>query len=197
VFALYQQVTPQDIRTMAAKYFTETNRTIVTLASKTGIAVMARRILFVLMLGALLQTPAFTQAPSVLQPGTSPLIVFRILFTTGAAYDAAGKEGLASLTAALLAEGGSRSMTYQQIVDAMYPMATSVNWQVDKEMTVFSGTTHVENLDKYYALLKQMLLDPGFRLEDFTRVRDAAVNFIKVSLRESNDEELGRNISTT
>jgi zinc protease len=36
VFALYQQVTPQDIRTMAAKYFTETNRTIVTLASKTG-----------------------------------------------------------------------------------------------------------------------------------------------------------------
>jgi zinc protease len=153
---------------------------------------MARRILFVLMLGALLQTPAFTQAPSVLQPGTSPLIVFRILFTTGAAYDAAGKEGLASLTAALLAEGGSRSMTYQQIVDAMYPMATSVNWQVDKEMTVFSGTTHVENLDKYYALLKQMLLDPGFRLEDFTRVRDAAVNFIKVSLRESNDEELGK-----
>src|SRR5690242_21039071 len=41
-----------------------------------------------------------------------------------------------SLTAAMLAEGGSRSMTYQQIVDAMYPMATSVNWQVDKEMTV-------------------------------------------------------------
>ena len=65
-----------------------------------------------------------------------------------------------------------------------------MNWQVDKEMTVFSGTTHVENLDKYYALLKDMLLDPGFRQEDFTRVRDAAVNFLKVSLRESNDEEL-------
>ena len=36
VFALYQQVMPQDIRTMAAKYFTENNRTIVTLASKAG-----------------------------------------------------------------------------------------------------------------------------------------------------------------
>ena len=36
VFALYQQVTPQDIRSMAAKYLTETNRTIVTLATKTG-----------------------------------------------------------------------------------------------------------------------------------------------------------------
>ncbi len=36
VFALYQQVTPQDIRSLAAKYLTETNRTIVTLATKTG-----------------------------------------------------------------------------------------------------------------------------------------------------------------
>ena len=36
VFDLYQQVTPQDIRVMAAKYFTENNRTIVTLATKAG-----------------------------------------------------------------------------------------------------------------------------------------------------------------
>ena len=40
--------------------------------------------------------------------------------------------------------------------------------------------------------MKDMLLDPGFRQEDFTRVRDEAVNFLKVSLRESNDEELGK-----
>src|SRR5580765_3270758 len=36
VFALYQQVTPQDIRAGAAKYLTENNRTIVTLATKAG-----------------------------------------------------------------------------------------------------------------------------------------------------------------
>ena len=36
VFGLYQQVTPQDIQAMAAKYFTENNRTIITLASTTG-----------------------------------------------------------------------------------------------------------------------------------------------------------------
>ena len=34
VFSLYQQMTAQDLRTMAAKYFTDSNRTIVTLASK-------------------------------------------------------------------------------------------------------------------------------------------------------------------
>jgi len=36
VFALYQQVTPGDMRTMAAKYFTDNNRTIVTLTPKAG-----------------------------------------------------------------------------------------------------------------------------------------------------------------
>jgi zinc protease len=151
-----------------------------------------RRVAFALVLAALLQTPAFTQTASVLQHGTSPLITFRILFMTGSAFDPTGKEGLASLTAAMLGEGGSRSKAYQQIVDEMYPMATSLNWQVDKEMTVFTGTTHVENLDRFYGLINDMLLDPGFRQEDFTRVRDEAVNFLKVSLRESNDEELGK-----
>jgi zinc protease len=150
------------------------------------------RAAFAAILIACLQLPAFTQSVSVLEPGASPLIVFRIVFMTGAAFDPPGKEGLASLTAAMVGEGGSRSKTYQQIVAAMYPMATFIDWQVDKEMTVFTGTTHVENLDTFYGLMKEMLLEPGFRQDDFTRVRDAAVNFLKVSLRESNDEELGK-----
>src|SRR6058998_3768533 len=133
-----------------------------------------------------------SKIPAVLLPGTSPLMTFRILFLTGSAFDPPGKEGLAALTASMLAEGGTRSMSYDQIVQALYPIASSVNAQVDKEMTVFTGTTHIENLDHYYALLRDMLLDPGFRAEDFNRLRDDAINFLKVSLRESNDEELGK-----
>src|SRR5687768_2541957 len=64
----------------------------------------------------------------------SPLISFRFVFNTGAASDPKGKEGLAALTAAMLAQGGSRSMTYEQIVEAMYPMASGSGWQIDKEM---------------------------------------------------------------
>jgi len=36
VFALYDSITPEDIRTYAAKYFTENNQTIITLATKEG-----------------------------------------------------------------------------------------------------------------------------------------------------------------
>lgn len=128
----------------------------------------------------------------LLQPNRSPLVSFRILLASGSAFDPAGKEGLAALTAAMLAEGGSRERPYQAILDAMYPWATSFSAQVDKEMTVFIGTTHVDNLDKYYALIRQMLLEPGFREEDFTRLRTEAVNYLRVTLRESNDEELGK-----
>src|SRR5437773_2385580 len=134
---------------------------------------------------------------SVLLRNRSPLVSFRILFMTGSAADPQGKEGLASLTAAMLAEGGSRAKPYSEITDAMYPMATSFSWQVDKEMTVFSGTTHVDNLDKYYSLIREMLLDPGFREDDFTRLKEDAINYLKTSLRGGNDEELGKEVLYT
>ena len=134
---------------------------------------------------------------SVLLPNRSPLVTFRILFMTGSAADPKGKEGLASLTAAMLAEGGTRTKTYAEITDVMYPMATSFRWQVDKEMTVFSGTTHADNLEKYYALIREMLLDPGFRDDDFQRLEDESTNYLKTSLRGGNDEELGKEVLYT
>ena len=162
---------------------------------------MGRALLLILVLVALLmpmaafgntQKTMSTKIANVVLPNRSPLVTFRIVFMTGAAADPKGKEGVAALTAAMLAQGGTAKMSYEQIVEAMYPMATSFNSQIDKEMTVFNGTTHVDNLDKYYGLISQMLLDPGFRTDDFTRLRTDAINFLKVSLRESNDEELGK-----
>jgi zinc protease len=145
------------------------------------------------------RTPNMNSADnnSVLLPNRSPLVSFRILFMTGSAADPKGKEGLASLAAAMLAEGGSRTKTYSEITDAMYPMATSFSWQVDKEMTVFSGTTHVDNLDKYYSLIREMLLDPGFREDDFARLKEESINYLKNSLRGGNDEELGKEVLYT
>ena len=130
--------------------------------------------------------------PSVLEPTRSPLVSFRVQFLVGSASDPAGQEGIAALTAEMIAQGGSRALSYTEIVNAMYPMATSFDAQTDKEMTVFSGSTHADNLDKYYGLISQMLLDPGFREDDFARVKKDAINFLKVTLREANDEELGK-----
>jgi zinc protease len=136
--------------------------------------------------------PMSSKLATVFQPSKSPIISTRIQFLTGSVDDPQGKEGLASLTAAMLAQGGSRKLTYDEIVEQFYPMAAGFSWQSDKEMTTFIGSTHVDNLDKYYDLVRQMLLEPGFREEDFTRLKQDAINFLKTSLREGNDEELGK-----
>ena len=129
---------------------------------------------------------------TVFPPNKSPLISFRIQFLTGSIDDPKGKEGLASLTSAMIAQGGSKNLTYDQIVEEFYPMATSFGWLTDKEMTTFVGQTHIDNLNKYYALIRQMLLEPGFREDDFNRLKQDSINFLKINLREGNDEELGK-----
>ena len=128
------------------------------------------------------------------QPSDSPLVSFRILFQTGPASDPKGKEGVAALTAAMLSEGGSAQMPYDEIVKKLFPMAASVNAQVDKEMIVFHGTVHVEKLEEYYGILRQMLLEPGWREEDFRRLKDEALNFLRIELRANNEEELGKEV---
>jgi zinc protease len=127
-------------------------------------------------------------------PGSSPLVTFRFVFLTGAAEDPPAKEGAAALTAAMLAKGGTRELSYKQILDALFPMAASVTDQTDKEMITFTGTTHVDNLEAYYKLLRSMLLDPGWRKDDFERLRADAISYLRVTLRGNNDEELGKEV---
>jgi len=137
---------------------------------------------------------AAAQIRTVALPGKSPLVTFRIVFTTGSAADPADKPGLAYLTAQMIADGGTKLLTYKQVADALFPMAAGVNAQVDKEMSMFGGATHVDNLAAYYKLLRGMLLTPGWREDDFRRVKDDAINAIKVGLRGNNDEELGKEV---
>ncbi|MDQ6699492.1 MAG: insulinase family protein [Acidobacteriota bacterium] len=125
-------------------------------------------------------------------PGKSPIITFRIVFTTGSASDPAGQAGVANLTAQMLARGGTRDMPYQKIVDAMFPMAASVSTYIDKEMMTFTAETHADNLEKFYQLFRAMLLQPGWRPDDFKRLKDDAINNLRVTLRGNNDEELAK-----
>ena len=66
----------------------------------------------------------------------------------------------------------------------MFPMASDFDAQVDKEMTTFSGSTHVDNLEAYYKLIRGMLLEPGWRDDDFKRVKDDCINGIKSGLTQ-------------
>ncbi|MCH7549611.1 MAG: insulinase family protein [Candidatus Krumholzibacteriota bacterium] len=124
-------------------------------------------------------------------PG-SPLISFRIQFGVGSIDDPEGKKGLTRLTASMLAQAGTRSRTYEDIVEFLYPMAAEVTARVDKEVTTIIGTVHKDHLEGYYALLMEILGEPAFGADDFKRVRTNQLNFVSKTLRGANDEELGK-----
>jgi zinc protease len=124
----------------------------------------------------------------------NPLVSFRILLKVGSALDPAGKEGLCQLSFSMLANGGSKSMTFKEISKKLYPMAARIEVRVDKEMSVFTGQVHTDNLENYYAILKDMLLNPGFREDDFTRIRTNQLNFLQKTLVGTNDEQFGKEI---
>jgi zinc protease len=149
------------------------------------------------VLGMLCAAAAFAQMRTVTLPGKSPVITIRAVFTTGSAVDPEGKPGVAYLTAAMLSGGGTKDLTYKQVGDALFPMASNVSSQVDQEMTTLESQTHADNLDAWYKLFRAMVLDPGWREDDFKRIKDNAINNLRVGLRGNNDEELGKEVLYT
>ncbi len=123
-----------------------------------------------------------------------PTVSFRVLFRVGSQNDPEGKEGLAALTAALIAEGSTKKHSYEEILDLLYPMATGISEQVDKEVTVFSGRVHRDHLERYYEIFKEVLFEPAFREDDFRRVKTDFLNHIRNTLRYADDEELGKEL---
>jgi len=129
---------------------------------------------------------------TLLPSKNSPIVYFRILFKVGSQDDPAGKEGLTALTTALLAQGGTRSLTYSEVLETLYPMAARIDYQADKEVVVVTGQCHRDHLDRYYPILRDAVLKPRFDPADFGRLRDEAVNTLVNGLRGNDDENLGK-----
>lgn len=123
-------------------------------------------------------------------PG-SPLVAVRLQFEVGSIDDPEGREGLAALTGLMLADAGTAERGYADLVDALYPMAASIDVNTDRELTVISGLVHVDTLADYTKLLTEAVLSPGFRESDFTRNKEQLEAYLTNTLRAANDELLG------
>ncbi len=140
----------------------------------------------------LLMLLTVTMNPVLLPSPDNPLVAIRLYFKVGAADDPRGKEGLASLTAAMLGEGATKKRSWSEVLDALYPMAARIRYYGDKDGFVFEGTVHRDNLAAYADLLAQQVLEPRFALEDFTRNRQDALDYLSKTLRGNDDENLGK-----
>ena len=155
---------------------------------------MTRNILIVLLMGIVIMSCSKSKIESTitLLSKNDPTISIRLLFDVGSQNDPNGKEGLASLTAQMLVDASTTQNSYNEILEKLYPMAAGYSAQVDKEVTVISGRTHIDNWQNYYQLFKEAVLQPAFIKEDFKRIKSDFQNYLDNTLRYSNDEELGK-----
>ncbi|MCX7762760.1 MAG: pitrilysin family protein [Candidatus Kryptonium sp.] len=121
-----------------------------------------------------------------------PIVTFRVMIETGSMNDPKGKEGLNALTILMLAQGGTKELTYKEIQERLYPLAARINYQFDKEVSVIIGEVHRDHVDKFYKIFSDLILNPRFDEQDFKRNKDLLLNYIRATIRSGNDEELGK-----
>ena len=215
VYDTYDSLTAADLRDVANKYFVDSQRVTYTLSNDSAIdgvdgnASVDELVAAAGMQDAPADDSARASVPDLVvespdsaapvsfitnQSATSPLVDVGFLIHAGAGFDPAGKKGVAALTAAMISDGGSEALTIEQINEAMYPIASGFDAQVDKEMTRLSGQVHKDNLDAWYELVRGQLLFPAWSQSDFDRIRTQLTNAIRTDLVGNNDEELGKEV---
>jgi zinc protease len=192
LYRTYDSLTADDLLAAANRYLVDRSRVFVTLANAPTLAGatlgnLDERVAAVS--GAATPSFAVQQFKS-----DAPLVAVNVLFATGAAMDPAGKKGLAQLTAAMISDAGTQVRSYREVIAARYPLAAGLDAQVDKEMLSFTGVVHRDNLAQWSALTLEQMLTPGFRDEDFQRVKTTLINGIRTNLRGNNDEELAKEV---
>ena len=79
----------------------------------------------------------------------SPLVSIRIAFQTGSIDDPAGKNGLNALTSLMIGQGGTQTLSYEELTAAVYPWSASLTAQFDKEMTTIIGQVHRDHVEPF------------------------------------------------
>lgn len=190
-YRLIETLTPADLQAAANKYFTD-NRLVVTSLSKDPLPAGIDKAPALAALAARAAGPAAADLRLIRQPSPLPVLNLKLAFDCGSVRDPVGKEGLATLAASMITEAGSEELRIDEINRAFFPMAASFGAQVDKDQTTFTAVVHKDNWEKFAGIALPQLLSPGFRTDDFQRLKEAQLNAIEQDLKANNDEDLGR-----
>jgi zinc protease len=153
---------------------------------------MQLRIKILMLLLASFTSRIFSQEVVELKMPKSNKIVIKLMFRNGSVTDPKGKEGLTQLVTDLITSGGTKDLTVEQITDKIYPWAAGYGGSTDKEVSVFTFQVPAVFLDKFYPILKGLVLTPSFATKDFDRVKSNQQNYVDEVIRTSSDEEYSK-----
>ena len=151
-----------------------------------------KKIIYIIILLAAGTIASYAADIVELKLAASNKIVFKFMFKNGSITDPKGKEGLTMLTTNLIGDGGTSQYTSTQLKDFLYPMATRVDYSVDKEVTIFTFEVHVDHVNKFYPVMIDLLTKPRFDESDFNRIKSNLQNYVEQVIRTSSDEEYSK-----
>jgi len=187
-YQVIDSLTPADLQAAAKKYLVDEGMIISTLSS----TALPAEIATLPKLASLIEKPDYSKYNVLVQASKLPQVRFKLVFNAGSAQDPAGKEGLARMTAAMIDNAGSKERKIDEVKKALFPMAASFSAQTDKEMTSFTGSVHKDKWQEYMRIAMPQLLEPGFREEDFRRIKDEQKNALLLDLKDNNEEEFAK-----
>lgn len=113
-----------------------------------------------------------------------PLVNIRILVHTGDYVVPKGKEGLAALTGYLLAHGGTKSMTAEQLEERLAFLAANLSIDCGDTSAVINLNLLSKDLDEGMKILREILTEPRFQDDKITLAKDQTMQ----GIRQRNDE---------
>ena len=132
-----------------------------------------------------------------------PLVNISILVHTGDYLDPEGKEGLANLTGYLLARGGTKSKTAEELEERLAFLAAQLNSSISDDQGGVSLNLLAKDLDEGLAILREVLTAPRFQDDKLALRKQQMVQFMKqrnddssaIEDREANILAYGENFS--
>ena len=71
-------------------------------------------------------------------------------------------------------------------------MAAQYGAFIDKEVTTFNFQVHVDHLESFYPVFRDLILTPSFSEDDFIRLMLNQQNYVDQTIRASSDEDYSK-----
>jgi predicted Zn-dependent peptidase len=118
---------------------------------------------------------------------TLPLFSFYAVTRAGSAYDPAGKEGLAALTAHVMRTGGTGRLSPDEVDNQLEFMAANIGTATSNDASSISLSCLSKDIQKSMGLLCDILLNPAFNQERL----DLRKEQVREAIRRRDDEPGG------
>ena len=114
-----------------------------------------------------------------------PVVRFTIRLRGGLLLDDPSKVGVAHLVAQMMTEG-TAGRTPEELEEAIEALGSSITVTAGRESLIISGSTLARNYDRTMALVEEILLEPRWDANEFSRVTQQTISRLRQQSADPN-----------